>query len=137
MKSVNKFPQWNQPIVWLWVRSIPFFKEEEFTPSVDVWDGKDNIYVEADISGVEQKDINVNLKDNTLTISAKKEEAKEEKKKNYYRSERYQGSFYRAMQLPSSVDESKIKANYKNGVLKLTLPKKEKDKAKEIKINVE
>lgn len=116
---------------------FPSFKEEDFTPSVDVWDDKDNIYVEADIPGVEQKDINVNLKDNALTISAKKEEAKEEKKKNYYRAERYQGSFYRTMQLSSSVDESKIKANYKNGVLKLIFPKKEKEKAKEIKINVE
>ena len=57
-------------------------------------------------------------------------------KKNYYRAERYQGSFYRNVELPVNVDTAKIKANYNNGVLKVILPKKEEDKEKEIKIDV-
>ena len=116
---------------------FPTLREEILAPSVDVWEDKDNIYVEADIPGFEQKDISLNLKGDTLIISAKKEETKEEKKKNYYRCERYQGSFYREVILPSNIDASKIKAGYKNGVLKVTLPKKEEEKGKEIKIEVE
>ncbi len=110
---------------------------EIFAPSVDVYEDKDNIYVEADLPGFEQKDINLALKGDVLTISAQKEEKKEEKKKNYYRCERFQGKFYREVDLPASVEASKIKAVYKNGVLKITLPKKEEDKEKEIKIDVE
>jgi HSP20 family protein len=116
---------------------IPATKEEILSPSVDIWEDKDNIYVEADLPGFEQKDIKVSVKGDSLSISAKKEETKEEKKKNYYRCERFQGSFYRELDLPSSVDTSKIKAQYKNGVLKITLPKVEKEKEKEIEIEVE
>ncbi len=116
---------------------FPALREEILAPSVDVWEDKDNIYVEADIPGFEQKDISLNLKGDNLIISAKKDETKEEKKKNYYRCERYQGSFYREVILPSNIDASKIKAGYKNGVLKVTLPKKEEEKGKEIKIEVE
>ncbi len=117
--------------------SFPSFKEEVFAPSVDVWEDKDNVYVETDLPGMEQKDIDLKLKGNSLVISAKKEEAKEEKKKNYYHAERYQGSFYRLMDLPSPVNASKIKASYKNGVLKVTLPKEEEEKSKEVKVKVE
>ena len=118
-------------------RELPALREEGVAPSVDISEDKDNIYVEADLPGLEQKDISVRMNDNALVISGKKEETREEKKKNYYRSERYQGSFYRALSLPSSVDTSKIKAKYRNGVLKITLPKKEEEKEKEIDIDVE
>lgn len=111
--------------------------EEIFTPSVDISEDKDNIYVECDLPGLEQKDINLSVKSGSLCISGKKEESKEEKKKNYHRVERFSGSFYREVALPTEVDTSKIKANYKNGVLKILLPKKEEEKEKEIKINVE
>lgn len=106
-------------------------------PKVDVSEDKDNIYVEADVPGFDQKDIKVSLKDGALSLSAKKESAKEEKKKNYHRIERAYGSFYRQIPLPGQIDESKVKAVYKNGVLNLTLPKREEEKAKEIKIDVE
>jgi len=118
-------------------RKVPASKEETFSPSVDIWEDKDNIYIEADLPGFEQKDVKVSIKGEALIISAKKEETKEEKKKNYYRCERFQGSFWRQLDLPSSVDTSKIKANYKNGVLKITLPKVEREKEKEIDIEVE
>lgn len=116
---------------------LPSELETASSPSVDVSEDKDNIYVEADLPGLEQKDINITLKRDSLCISAKREESKEEKKKNYHRIERTSRNFYREIALPSGVDTSKIKALYKNGVLKVTLPKKEEEKEKEIKIDVE
>jgi HSP20 family protein len=115
----------------------PATAEEMALPAVDLSEDKDNVYVDADIPGMEQKDINVSMKDDYLVISGNKEEVREEKKKNYYRSERLQGSFYRQVMIPASVDAAKVKAMYKNGVLKVTLPKKEEAKGKEIKVNVE
>ncbi|MCD6539102.1 MAG: Hsp20/alpha crystallin family protein [Candidatus Omnitrophica bacterium] len=108
-----------------------------YAPSVDVSEDKDNIYVEADLPGLEQKDINITLRRDSLCISAKREEKKEEKRKNYHRIERASRNFYREIALPSTVDADKIKAVYRNGVLKVTLPKKEEEKEKEIKIDVE
>lgn len=112
------------------------FTQKMFLPSIDMWDDKENIHVEANIPGMEQKDISVRMKGDSLVLSACKEESKEEKKKNFYHSERYQGGFYRQMELPVSVDSSKIKASYKHGVLHVTLPKKKGAEGKEIKINV-
>ncbi|MFW6138348.1 MAG: archaeal heat shock protein Hsp14 [Spirochaetota bacterium] len=111
--------------------------EEAVTPSVDVWEDEENVYVEADMPGFEQKDISLNLRGNNLILSAKREEKKEEKKKNYYRSERYTGSVSRTIDLPAQVDESRVNARFKNGVLNVTLPKKEEEKKKEIKIDVD
>lgn len=116
---------------------FPTLREEYLSLLVDVTDDKDNIYVEADVPGFEQADIELNIKGDTLVISAKKEESKEEKKKHYYCCERFQGSLHRTVGLPSSVDSTKTKASYKKGVLKVTLPKKEEAKEKEIKINIE
>lgn len=125
-----------------WFGKFPSLREHtlittDFSPSADVWEDKDNIYAEVDLPGVDQKDVNVNLRGNTLEISAKKEHEKEEKKRSYSCIERFRGSFYRALDLSTTVDEARIKASYKSGVLKITLPKKEKEKTKEIKVNIE
>lgn len=113
-------------------------------PSLDISEDKNNIYVDADLPGFAQKDVKVKMKRDNLVINAEKESKKEEdlsagraEKKNYYHCERYQGSFYREVALPQAVDAEKISAKYKNGVLKVTLPKKEEEKEKEISINVE
>lgn len=106
-------------------------------PSVDISEDKSNIYVDANLPGFEQKDVKVRMKKDALVINAERQDQKEEKKKNYYRCERYQGSFYREVDLPQAVEAEKIKAKYKSGVLKVTLPKKEEEKEKEISINVE
>lgn len=103
--------------------------------SLDLSEDEKNIYVETDIPGFDQKDINVKIKGDSLLISARRDEKKEEKKKNYYRCKRCRGSFYREIGLPSRVDEAKISAKYKNGVLDVTLPKKETEKEKEVKID--
>lgn len=110
---------------------------ERLIAPIDLWEDKDNVYVETDLPGLEQKDISVMVKDGNLVISGKREEKNEEKKKNYYRSERLMGQFFREVSLTSSVQTQNIKASYKNGVLKVILPKREEAKEKEVKINVE
>ncbi len=116
---------------------FPIVERELFAPSIDMWDDDENIYVESDMPGLSPKDISVSVNGDTLSISAKKEEKKQEKeRKNVYRSERYLGSMYRQVLLPASVDTSKVKASYRDGVLLITLPKTQKEKEKEVKIPV-
>ncbi|MBU1113125.1 MAG: Hsp20/alpha crystallin family protein [Candidatus Omnitrophica bacterium] len=106
------------------------------SPSLDISEDKENIYLEADLPGFEQKDIKVKIKGDILSISAKRQETKEEKGKNFFRKERFEGSFYRTLQLPAGVDASKVNADYQKGVLKLALSKKEEEKEKEIQIDL-
>ena len=107
----------------------------EWAPSLDVSETKENIVVKAEVPGIDAKDIDISLSNDLLTIKGKKEQEKEEKEENYHRVERSYGSFSRSVRLPREVHSDKIKASYKNGVLKITLPKAEE--AKEIKIKVE
>ena len=122
---------------WFGNSDYPAVRDDIMAPTVDMWEDDNMVHVEADLPGMDQKDINVDLKGNTLHISANKEEKKEEKKKNYYRTERYQGGFYRSLELPSAVDNEKIKAAYKNGVLSITVPKREEAKERSIRVDVE
>jgi HSP20 family protein len=107
----------------------------EWAPSLDVSETKDNVVVKAEVPGMEPKDIDISLTNDVLTIKGTREQEKEEKEENYHRIERSYGSFSRSVRLPREVHSDKIKASYKNGVLKITLPKSEA--AKEIKIKVE
>jgi HSP20 family protein len=116
----------------------PMFSNRLAIPSVDVSEDKENVYVEVEVPGIESKDVDVNLrKDNVLTISAKKEKKEVADGKNYYRSERYYGEYYREVELPSTVDATKIKAKMKDGILSVTLPKKTAEKEMGTKIRVE
>jgi HSP20 family protein len=112
------------------------FEWFEWTPAVDVSETEDSIVVKADLPGVKPEEIEINLSDNILTIRGEKKREEEEKKENFYRVERYYGSFMRAIQLPTEVDVEKVKATYKDGVLKVVLPKKVEPK-KSIKVEVE
>ncbi len=112
------------------------FEMFEWIPAVDVSETEDNIIVKADLPGVKPEEIEINISDNILTIKGEKKKEEEEKKENFYRVERYYGSFMRAIQLPVDIDVEKVKATYKDGVLKITLPKKAEAK-KAIKIEVE
>ena len=107
--------------------------ERMWAPNVDVSETKDNIIVTAEIPGMTKDDIKVTLNENTLTLSGEK---KREKEANYHRIERSYGSFTRSFDLPTTVQFDKIKANYKDGVLQITLPKSEEVKPKEIPIAV-
>ena len=95
-----------------------------FWPQVDVTETDKEIKVSAEIPGVESKDIDVSVEEGMLTIKGKKKYEREEKEKDQYRMERSYGSFERAIELPAEVDESKAKAEFKKGVLRLTLPKR-------------
>ena len=109
----------------------------EWLPSLDVSETKNELVVKAEVPGMDAKDIDISLSDGMLTIKGEKKQEKEEKEADYHLVERSYGAFVRSVQLPKEVKADKINASYKDGVLKITLPKSEEAKKKEIKIKVE
>ncbi|OEU44421.1 MAG: molecular chaperone [Desulfobacterales bacterium S7086C20] len=125
----------------LWNRfsdETPFARtfSEMWSPSVDISETKDNFVVKAELPGLEAKNVNVSISGDILTIRGEKKTEEEEKDEHYHRVERYSGSFQRVFQLPSGVKADKIEANFDKGVLKVTLPKVEEAKKKEIEVKV-
>ncbi len=110
--------------------------EGAWSPAIDIYDSKDNIMVKADIPGMKKDEIEVSVYGDTLIIKGEKKQEKEVKEKDYVRTERFYGSFNRAISLPAAVDASKVNATYQNGVLELVLPKKEDSKPKQLKIDI-
>lgn len=92
-------------------------------PAIDFAEDEKAYHLTAELPGLSDKDINLMLSDDLLTITGEKREEKEQQEKNYHYSERRFGSFRRAVQLPQHIDRDKIEANFKNGVLNVTLPK--------------
>jgi HSP20 family protein len=109
----------------------------EWLPSLDVSETDSEYMVKVEVPGIDPKDIDISLMNNLLTIKGEKKHEKEEKEENYHLVERSYGSFTRTIRLPSQVQNDKINATYKNGVLKVVLPKTEEAKKKEIKVKVE
>src|ERR1700683_3391820 len=107
-----------------------------FAPAVDVYEDEHNFTLKIEVPGIDEKDIDVRLENNTLTVHGERKIEKEEKEENYRRVERNYGSFTRTFTLPTTVDSEKVLANYDKGVLKIALPKKAEAKPKQIKINV-
>lgn len=107
-----------------------------FHPSIDVKEGETDIVVKADLPGLEEKDIDVLLTEDSLTIKGEKKAEKEDKAENYYHLERTYGSFHRVIPLPAEVDSKKVEATFKNGVLSIVLPKTAKAKAAGKKIAI-
>ncbi len=124
----------------LWDRFFGEREEELFIgekfPSVDVSESEDKIVVTAEVPGMKPEEIDVSLSDGILTIKGERKQEKEEKDKNYHLVEIKYGQFSRSIRLPAEVKEDKVSAEYKNGILKITLPKTEEAKKKEIKIQV-
>jgi HSP20 family protein len=117
------------------------FGEEEvpsrtWAPPVDIFETDGNIVLKAEMPGVDPKDVEVRVVDNTLYLKGERKLEKETKEENYYRIERSYGSFSRSFALPSSIDSGKVEANFKDGLLTLTMPKREEAKPKTIKINL-
>lgn len=115
-----------------------FWSKRMSDPSANILENADNFQLELAAPGMNKEDFKIQLENNILTISAELEDEKREEGKNYTRKEFYYGSFSRSFTLPKSVDLDKIQADYVNGVLKVTLPKKEEAKLemkKEIKIS--
>jgi HSP20 family protein len=105
-------------------------------PAIDFSEDDKAYHLTAELPGLSEKDINLTLSDDLLTVTGEKREEKEEKEKNYHYSERRFGSFRRAVQLPQHIDRDKIEANFKNGVLEVTLPKTRDAMQRQRKIEV-
>jgi HSP20 family protein len=119
-------------------RLTPFFNSVMApTFKVDISEDEKAFYLSADIPGVKKEDVKVSMEDDVLCISAERSQEEEEKKKNYHRVERSWGSLSRSFTIGDHVDSDNISANYDNGVLKIVIPKleREESKSKEIKIS--
>lgn len=116
-------------------RTTGFF-DHAWMPAIDVCDTKDSVIVKADVPGISKDDIEVTVEGDRLTIKGEKKEERKAESKDFVREERCYGTFHRVISLPASVDANQVKATYKNGVLELTLPKKEEAKPKQIRVDV-
>ncbi len=101
-----------------------------WSPAVDIYETDSEIMVQAELPGIDRKDIALQLENNVLTLKGDRRFEKETKQENYHRIERSYGGFSRAFSIPTIVDEEKIRADYRDGILKIALPKKEQVKAK-------
>jgi HSP20 family protein len=106
----------------------------DWRPTVDTYEEGDNIVIRAELPGVRKEDVNIDVKDNVLTLKGERKHQDNVKEENYYRRESAFGRFQRSFTLPDAVDPDKIEASYKDGVLKVTVPKAEERKAKQIEI---
>ena len=107
-----------------------------FAPPVDIYEDEHTIAVKMEVPGIDEKDIDVRIENNTLTVHGERKIEKEEKEENFRRVERQYGSFTRSFTMPSSVDPGQVSAHYDKGVLKIRLAKKAEAKPKQIKVNV-
>ena len=107
-----------------------------FVPAVDIYEDDKKVVLKLEVPGIEEKDLDVTVENNTLTVKGERKFEKEEKEENFHRIERRYGSFYRAFTLPSTVDTENVNASYAAGILKLELNKKPEAQPKQIKVNV-
>ena len=119
----------------------PFFREGELStrtwaPPVDIYEDANNLMLKADLPGVDPKDVEIKVENGTLYLSGERKFEKEVREENYHRVERSYGAFSRSFSLPNSIDADKVVAEYKDGQLILTMPKREEAKPKTIKVNV-
>ncbi len=110
--------------------------EGSWHPSVDISENENAYVLKAELPGVNREDINIDINNKTLTLKGEKKFEEKTEKENYVRVERSYGSFSRTFTLSDKVDTENVKASYKDGVLEVTLPKKEEAKPREIKVEV-
>ncbi|HEX8249388.1 MAG TPA: Hsp20/alpha crystallin family protein [Pyrinomonadaceae bacterium] len=106
-----------------------------WTPSVDIYEGKDEIVLEAELPGMKPEDVDVSIENNIITIRGERRFEKKDESDNYHRVERSYGSFTRSFTLPRNVVGDQAKADFTNGVLHVSLPKREEEKARKIQIS--
>jgi len=107
-----------------------------FVPPVDIYEDQHGIQLKLEVPGIDEKDLNINVENNVLTVSGERKFESEQKEENFHRIERRYGSFTRSFTLPNTVDTEKITADYNNGVLGIRLVKREEAKPKQIKVNI-
>ena len=110
------------------------FETGEWLPAVDVAETDKDVVVRAEIPGMEAKDIDISLKGNLLTLKGERKQASEKKEESFHRVERSYGIFSRTIQLPAEVDEEKVEAVYKKGILQINLPKTSRAAVRKIEI---
>lgn len=121
-----------------WFEDFPVVSLPKFgwDMAIDLYEEQDNVIVKMNLPGIDPDKVNVSVEDDILRVSGSREEEKEQKEKRYYSKEIRHGSFERAVRLPKSVDNKKIDAEYKNGILKITMPIMPKEKGTTVKIKV-
>ena len=110
------------------------FRSRNWMPAVDISENEKEIVVHAEIPGMEAKDIDISINGRILTLKGERKQEKEKKERNYHRIERSYGTFYRSFELPADVDEAKVKAVYKDGILALNIPKTKEQSVKKIEV---
>jgi HSP20 family protein len=105
-----------------------------WAPAVDIYETANELVLTAEVPGIDEKDIEIKVEDNTLTLKGERKFEKETKEENFHRIERSYGSFFRAFSLPNSVDPDLIRAEHENGVLRVVMPKRQELKPKTVKI---
>ena len=108
-----------------------------WTPAVDIYEDENAFLIKLELPEINRDDVKVSLNENTLSISGERRVENEEKRENYHRVERSYGQFYRSFTLPPNVDAAAINAQFKDGVLRLTLPKREEAKPKQIEVKIQ
>lgn len=136
-------PSWLRPL-WgddldiffdrLWA-DLPSHFGGDWAPKVDFFEKDGNYHLTAEVPGMDKDDISVSIHEGLVTVSGKKESTKEEKEADYFMKETSYGSFSRSFRLPGKVDEDKVDASYKDGVLTVILPKKEDPKARKVAVH--
>lgn len=130
----RRFTPWWPSIRWPEIR---WPAEMEISPSVDIFEDKDEVVVKAELPGMTKEDININITEDTLTITGEKKKEEKVEKKDYYHFERSYGTFSRSFRLPADVQTEKAKAIFKEGVLEIRAPKTEEAKKKEVRVKIE
>ena len=125
------------PFLGLVPSTVSYGFKDAWAMALDISEDENNLIVKADLPGLKKEEIGISLEDNILTIKGERKSEEEKRDKNYHRVERSYGVFDRSIDLGLAVDETKIKATYKDGVLEMVLPKKEKPVSKQIEIKAE
>jgi len=132
VKSLEAFRREIDRLFDRFFEAMPF-SEQEFVPSVDISETDKEVIIQAEIPGIDPKDLDISLNGRLLTIKGEKRSEHEEKKENYHKIERKYGAFTRTLELPVDVDPEKVEATYKDGVLKIVFSKIEAGKKIEVK----
>ena len=143
---LTRRPRYDMPLSRLRDQLSQIFEQPEFaltdllgggwTPVIDVLEDKDKLTVKAEVPGFKREDLEVSVHENSLILSGERKSEEERKDGEFFRSERFYGRFHRTIPLPYAVETDKIQAQYRDGVLNVTLPKAEHAKAKQIEVTV-
>ncbi len=120
-----------------WLPGLRMPGTEELSPTVDIFEDAGDVVVKVELPGMKKEDIDVTLTESSITISGEKKKEEKVEKKNYYRVERSFGSFTRSFNLPAEVQTARAKAQFKNGILEVRVPKTDEAKQKEKKLSIE